>query len=1119
MAFRVDRAEEGSLPRNGLPAGTVTFVLGDVAGSTRIWEQHPGDMPAALVRLDEIVGTLVAASGGTRPVEQGEGDNFVAAFAHARDAVAFAAALARALGEEPWPGGLDVKLRMAVHTGDARKRDEGRYMGEALNRCVRLRALAHPGQVLVSAATAVVVADQLADGGFLCDLGVHHLRDLSRPERISQLCEPGLPFDFPPLRSLNRMPHNLPVQLTAFIGRVGELAELSLLLADRRLVTLVGAGGSGKTRLALQLGAEVIDRFPDGVWFAALAPLSDPDLVVAAVASALGVAEVPGQPLLDTLTAHLATRQALVILDNCEHLGDACAALAGDLPRAAPGVRVLATSRAPLGAEGEAIYRISCLGLPEGDADAECESVMLFADRAALARPTMRIGPAELKAMTAICRRLDGIPLAIELAAARCRSLTPAQIAPRLEGHFTLLTGGDPGALPRHRTLEASLEWSYELLDDDEQFLLRTLSVFAGGFTLEAAEAVGAAGTLTEWTVLERLTSLIDKSLVIDASEDGETAGRYRLLEPIRQYARGKLIAAGEEDGARGRHAEFFAELVERVGNAMFGADMVASLRCLEAEIDNLRAASDWAVDQSETDLALRMMAPLVVFWPMGRLTEGLRRLVATLGLPGGAADLRAMVLLAAGYAAAYLGMIEPVGAYVTEALDLVAEDRDPALRGEVLGLLSWLQFFSGDDAAVAVSIEAASLLRTGSAVRSRWCLAHTLWDSALFCIARGDSSAARSHLDEALAVSADLGNPIAIGRAQLFAGILEGLEGNLTRAGGLLGEAQPFLAGCGDNVVLLCDASRGWIAGLGGDLDGGLAVARATVDEARRRQQMLILGFGALLFLTLLEARVDPARVPATCEETEQVMAQYGFPWGTVWCGAIRAEALALAGDIAAAREALATAFAQADRTVYAERGRGPAELALARVERAAGDLAAAEDAAHRAMATLAAAGMRLGVIEAVELIAGLAAQGTGPAEATRLFAAAATARTDLGYSPTPSESAALAKDLDRARAALGDDVFDATWAKGSTMSLDEARAYATRGRGPRRRPSRGWESLTPTELEVVGLVTEGLSNPDIAARLFVSRETVKSHLSNIFVKLGVTNRTELTAAASRRT
>ena len=435
--------------------------------------------------------------------------------------------------------------------------------------------------------------------------------------------------------------------------------------------------------------------------------------------------------------------------------------------------------------------------------------------------------------------------------------------------------------------------------------------------------------------------------------------------------------------------------------------------------------------------------------------------------------------------------------------------------------MLSWLRFFDGDDSAVALSAEAAALFRTGSTTRSRWDLAHNLWGgSALFCMARGDGSAARSYLNEGIAVSADLANPMAIGRSQLYAGILEGLEGNLARASALLDAARPVLRGCGDEpLVLLCDASRGWIAGLRGDLDGGLAVTRAAVEEARRRRQMLILGFGPLLFLALLEARVDPARVPATCQDAEQVMANCGFTWGSVWCGAIRAEALAQAGDITGARQSLAAAFAQADRTPFAERGRGPTELALARVERASGDLAAAEDAAHRAMASLSAAGMRLGVIEALEFIAGLGAEGTAPAGAARLLAAAGRARADVGYPLTPSGAATLTEDLDRARAALGVDVFDATWTKGSAMSLDEARAYATRGRGPRRRPSRGWASLTPTELEVVGLVTEGLSNPDIAARMFVSRETVKSHLSNIFVKLGVTNRTELTAVASRRT
>ncbi|MGH9010922.1 MAG: AAA family ATPase, partial [Acidimicrobiia bacterium] len=336
----------------GLPVGTVTFVLGDVAGSSRLWEDMAEAMPAVLARLDDLVDDLLGTHRGGRPAEQGEGDNFVAVFAEAGDAVAFAAAHQSALIEQAWPGGADVKLRTAVHTGDARRRDEGRYMGETLNRCARLRTLAHPGQVLISATTAELVADRLTGGWFLRDLGVHRLRDLSRPERVSQLCGPDLPFDFPALRSLDRLPNNLPVQLTTFIGRIGELTEASLLLGDRRLLSLVGVGGSGKTRLAVQLAGELVDEFPDGIWFTDLAPVTDPALVAATAASAAGIAEIPGQALVDTLTDHLAGKTALVILDNCEHLLDACVELIEELLRRCPDLRVVTTSREPLGAEG-----------------------------------------------------------------------------------------------------------------------------------------------------------------------------------------------------------------------------------------------------------------------------------------------------------------------------------------------------------------------------------------------------------------------------------------------------------------------------------------------------------------------------------------------------------------------------------------------------------------------------------------------------------------------------------------------------------------------------------------------------------------------------------------------
>ena len=427
-----------------VPSGTVTLLLGDVEGSTQAWEADPRSAQAAVVELNELVDELIGRFDGVRPIEQGEGDSFVAAFGRARDGVACALALQHALA------GASLRIRLGVHTGDVVRRDEGNYVGPAIIRTARLRNLAHGGQTVVSEATRQLVADTLAESATLRDLGVHRLKDLSRPERVFQLCHPALADEFPPLRSLDARPNNLPVQRTTFIGRAAELTELTALLGVERLVTLTGSGGCGKTRLALQVGAEALDTFADGVWLVDLATVADPVAVPVTAAQVFALKEAAGMSPQDMVVGYLAGRRALLILDNCEHVLDAAGGLVDAVLARCPGVAVLATSRQALGVAGEVAWRVPSLSVPPDRGPAgitgvtASEAVELFADRAGRARRGFTVTERNANAVAAICRRLDGIPLAIELAAARVRVFTPAQIAERLSARFDLLTGSAP---------------------------------------------------------------------------------------------------------------------------------------------------------------------------------------------------------------------------------------------------------------------------------------------------------------------------------------------------------------------------------------------------------------------------------------------------------------------------------------------------------------------------------------------------------------------------------------------------------------------------------------------------------------------------------------------------
>ena len=591
-----------------LPEGTVTFLFTDVEGSTRMAKEL-GDARWAefLEQHRKILRQAFSAHAG-REVDT-QGDAFFVAFTKATDAVAAAIEGQRALEEHPWPDGGRVRVRVGLHTGEALARGD-HYVGQEVHRASRICSAGHGGQIVVSQTTADLVRETLPKDTTLTDLGQHRLKDMGDAQRLFQLSVHGLPSEFPPLRSLET-PHNLPAERSSFVGREEEIATIRKLLPGHRLVTLTGIGGSGKTRLALQVGAQELGDFPDGVFFVNLAPLSDPDLVTQTMATACGLSlgDAPGGvggDLDDQLIAALARWKALLLVDNCEHLLDKVAGLLDRILADCPDVVLIATSREALDVEGEQNVQVPSLGVPEDPADAEAaESVRLFVARAQSVKSTFHLDPENRAPVAEICRRLDGIPLAIEFAAARVAHLSPQQIADRLQDRFRLLTGGRR-RIQRQQTLEAALDWSHALLDKDERTLFRRLAVFAGGLSLDAAEAVCTADDIPAGSVLDLLGSLVAKSLVI-AAEDERGDARYRLLETVRMYAEEKLAASGEAETARARHRDWYLGWIESISLERLTFTPAAG-RARAREGDNLRAAADWCDGDDRPDLLARLV-------------------------------------------------------------------------------------------------------------------------------------------------------------------------------------------------------------------------------------------------------------------------------------------------------------------------------------------------------------------------------------------------------------------------------------------------------------------------------------------------------------------------------
>ena len=603
------RGMEGAAgePMVGLPSGTVTFLFTDLEVSTRLWDQEPDAMQVALARHDAILRDAVMEHGGV--VVKGRGDGVHAVFATADAAVRAAIDCELAMSAERWAVSEPLRARVGIHTGVAELR-EGDYFGSAVNRAARLEAIAHGGQVVCSQATADLARDVLGEGVVFVDLGEHRLRDLTRAERVFQVNASGLQSGFAPLRSVEAFPGNLPLQVSSFVGRERDLEQAAAALGEARIVTLTGVGGVGKTRLALQVAAEMLPQFREGVWLVELAAVRDPDGVVDAFVALFGVSARAGQSLTESLIEFLGTKQLLLVVDNCEHLLDPVAELVDEIVRSCSGVAVLATSREGLAVIGERILAVPSLAAPAADADLEViaasEAVQLFVDRAHAADSSFALAVDNAAAVVRICRRLDGVPLAIELAAARVSVMSPAELASALDQRFDVLAGGRRGAVKRHQTLRATIDWSYDLLSEPQQRLLARFAVFAGGCTREAAEVVCSDELIPPKSVFALLTELVERYMVVADKTGPDT--RYRLLETIREYGEERLVEHDETDALRDRHARYYTDYALRCGEGLWGPEQIEWGARMTADGDNILAASAHAVDTHDLDLAVQLL-------------------------------------------------------------------------------------------------------------------------------------------------------------------------------------------------------------------------------------------------------------------------------------------------------------------------------------------------------------------------------------------------------------------------------------------------------------------------------------------------------------------------------
>jgi predicted ATPase/class 3 adenylate cyclase/Tfp pilus assembly protein PilF len=982
-----------------LPTGIVTFLLTDIEGSTRLWELHPDAMGAVVARHDGLLTEAITRHGGVVIRTRGEGDSFFAVFDRATDAVAAAGDLQLALAAEPWS--IPIRVRVGINTGEAELR-EGDYYGTSINRCARLRAIGHGGQTLVGQATAELAQGELPAHFALRPLGAHRLKDLQRPELVYQLLHPELPAEFPPLNSLEARPNNLPQQVTSFVGREREMAEVKRLLEGTRLLTLTGPGGTGKTRLAFQVGADLIDPFEHGVFFVDLAPITNPGLVLSAVAQTLGVREREGRPLSETLREHLNGKKLLLLLDNFEQVIGA-APIVAELLLTCAGLKILVTSRAVLHVRGEQEFPVPPLAVPdearwalgaghwvEGAPSApvdpsrsetentapgpplrggapqrparltEFAAVQLFVDRASAARPSFAISPENAAAVGEICRRLDGLPLAIELAAARIKVLSPQAMLARLEQRLPLLTGGARDLPERHQTLRGAIAWSYDLLAEPHRQLYRRLSVFIGGFTLTAAEAVcDLPNGGPPLDVLDGVGALVDNSMLRPL---GETKGgdlRFGMLETIREFGAEELRAADEEAELRARHRDWYLAFAEEADRALESRAQGEWRERFDEEHDNLRAALDGTVERNEAEIGLRLGGALWRFWAArGHHTEGRARLADLLALPGEASAMaRARALNGAGMLAHWQGDYAAARALCEESLAIRRSLNDQQGIADTLNNLGSIVMEQGDaDAARALYRESLEIRRQLGDRRGIAISLESLGDVALD---DGNAEAARTLYQESLEIRRALDDPPAVADSLNCLGIVAYTRGDLSAARALYEESLEIRRQLGMKRGIAASlANLGIIAHARGEYEA----ARQLYEESRLIQ--IELGDRPGLAVSLLHLGI----VAMNQEQDDQARGLF--------------------------RESIAL-FRELKNTV--------------------------------------------GVAECLsELAAGAAARGQ-PEQAAQLWGAAEALRDSVAAGPGPADPAEEARHA-AVRDTLGADRFAACWAAGHALSIDEA-------------------------------------------------------------------------------